>query len=447
MRLVPDSVAGRVTMVLMAGVILLLLLTGLVVSLSSLGEPGPPRPFRLADRIVTLAAVADRTPTEARLELLRRAAPAQLELGWSEGLGPQAALAPGWPGRGLEHRLQRELQAYGLGPVVVGRDPAPQSAWPAGSEGPPLLVWIRLTDGSWFHAKLADDPNALGRLLSFLLGLLVFVGGLALLAVRVAFWVTAPLGRLADAAARLGADVQAPPLDEAGPSEIKATARAFNQMQGRIRRLVEDRTLALAAVSHDLRTPLTRMRLRAEFALDEAERARMLADLDEMEAMIRDTLALLRAESEAGGEARARVDLAALLREIADELRAAGREVSLEAAGEVPLEARPGGLKRALRNLIENAVLHGTRARVALAASTGRAVVTIDDDGPGIPEAMLERVFTPFFRLERSRSRATGGTGLGLAVARSLLRAHGGEVALANRAGGGLRQTVTLPRG
>ncbi|MBC7905529.1 MAG: two-component sensor histidine kinase, partial [Rhodospirillaceae bacterium] len=199
------------------------------------------------------------------------------------------------------------------------------------------------------------------------------------------------------------------------------------------------RTQLLAAISHDLRTPITRMKLRAEFVEDEVERGKMLADLDEMERMIAATLAFAR--DDAAREDRRQVDVAALVQGLSEDLGAA-----YDGPDSLVLPARPMALKRAVANLIDNAVKYGAPARTYLTEDDGQVVITMDDSGPGIPEAEFERVFAPFVRLEASRNRETGGTGLGLSVARAAARAHGGDITLANRLEGGLRVHLSLPR-
>jgi signal transduction histidine kinase len=228
---------------------------------------------------------------------------------------------------------------------------------------------------------------------------------------------------------------------------VATAARAFNRMAENIRRFVDGRTQMLAAIGHDLRTPITRLRLRAEFMEDEQQRARMLADLAEMEAMIAATLAFAR--DDAAAEPAVPLDLAALARTVLDEAGDARPEIAERLAYAGPehlvLPARPVALKRALSNLVGNAIAYGGAARLALEAAPGQVTLRVEDDGPGIPPAELEAVFQPFRRLEASRNRETGGTGLGLTIARSILRAHGGEVRLANRPGGGLTALATLP--
>ena len=243
--------------------------------------------------------------------------------------------------------------------------------------------------------------------------------------------ITRPMAELAAAAERLGRGETVPAIAEHGPLDIRQTMRAFNRMRGRLQRFVQDRTRMLAAISHDLRTPITTLRLRAEFVDDEETRAKILETLDEMQRMIEATLAFAR--EEAAAEDTRTVDLAALVESVAADLADLGQEVAFSGPERLPYACRPIGLKRAVRNLIENAVAYGERARVTLEPAAVAVRIVIEDDGPGIPEADFERVFAPFVRLEESRSRETGGIGLGMAIARSIVRGHGGDIELANR--------------
>jgi signal transduction histidine kinase len=224
---------------------------------------------------------------------------------------------------------------------------------------------------------------------------------------------------------------------------VRRAARAFNEMQGRIRRLLEDRMQMVAAISHDLRTPITRLKLRAEFVEDQEQREKMLRDLDEMETMIRETLALAR--EDANPEPRGKVDLVQLLADSVEGLDHVAVEIEPALAkGAAIIEAQPIALKRAVSNLIENAVVYGKRAHVRLVQTPKEFEIRIEDEGPGIPETELERVFRPFYRLEPSRNRESGGAGLGLAIARTVARTNGGDIVLANRPEGGLRATIVL---
>jgi signal transduction histidine kinase len=258
-----------------------------------------------------------------------------------------------------------------------------------------------------------------------------------------------PVRTLAEAADRLGRDVaNAPDLPERGPMEIVTAAAAFNTMARRIRRFVADRTFLLSAISHDLRTPITRLKLRAEYMEDDEQRQKMLADLDEMEAMVADTLAFGRDITTA--EPATRLDLPVLLQTILDEAAdgsaAQSNALTYEGPEHLTVNGRALGLKRALTNLVGNALKYGDAAFITLSTSDRQTVhIDIDDQGPGIEPADMDTAFEPFRRLETSRNRETGGSGLGLPIARNILRAHGGDVVLINRGQGGLRARVTLP--
>jgi signal transduction histidine kinase len=305
-------------------------------------------------------------------------------------------------------------------------------------------VHTQLADGTWarFDHGLGGAAFAWPwRLLLTLAVLLVSVIALALFAVR---WLTRPLAVLATAADELGRDIKRPPLPEDGPAEVRRAAAAFNTMQARLQTYLREREQMLAAVSHDLRTPITRLRLRAELIGDETLRAKFTQDLAEMETMTAAALDFLRG---AGGDEPVQpVDVMALLESLQADLEETGQPVTVQGRANAPYPARPLALKRLLVNLIENAVKYGQRASVAVADDAAQLQITVADEGSGIPEDQLERVFEPFYRLESSRSRDTGGVGLGLSVARDIARAHGGELTLRNRAGGGLEAVVTLPR-
>jgi signal transduction histidine kinase len=233
-------------------------------------------------------------------------------------------------------------------------------------------------------------------------------------------------------------------MPEDGPLEVQQAARAFNTMQRRLATFIHDRARILSALSHDLKTPLTRMRLRAELLDDDEQRSRFESDLKEMEAMVTHTLEFLRGLD--GKEPRQPVDLMRLLEAIRTDQQAMGRQVRIEGPPAATIIGVASLLKRGLGNLVDNAVLYGGAATVRIEDSPDQLVIHVLDDGPGIAASELERVFEPFFRLEASRNRATGGTGLGLGIARNIARSHGGDVLLHNRPEGGLDAVMTLPR-
>ena len=311
-----------------------------------------------------------------------------------------------------------------------------------------LIIAMRIPEGDWLDLTVAVEPLRpwhSPRFLAAFLLMTVTAAGLTVWAVR---RLTAPVRTLAAAAEALGRDVNAAPLPEGGPTEVATAAAAFNTMASRIRRFVQDRTELLTAIGHDLRTPITRLKLRAEFVEDDEQRGKMLADLEELEAMVSATLAF-------GRDARttepvAPLDLAELLRTVLDETGDTRPDAATKLAYDGPphltVQGRTLALKRAFANLVSNAVVYGGSARITLNPPAGGvAGIEGGDDGPGIPPGELERVFEPFHRSEPSRNRETGGVGLGLPIARNILRAHGGDVTLANRPMSGVKATVTLP--
>ncbi len=499
MRLIPQSLVGRALMVLLVGLAVshLVSLTLYIGDRSNVSATAAGR--RVAEHIAGVVAAVEAAPPEARGRLVRSIWSPALRVSLTSD-GPLATDGGGWRARQARAMLRDYLGGIdGERIRVAYRDDAPPTAWfqpgerdrqwmelmgrhmpgmmggignrgrgpgpgpemgPGNPPGPApmpgglmahlwpsgevLEVSLRLSDGSWLNfaappvtvAAFWRSPYFLSILATTLL-----VIGLSVWALRRS---TAPLATLAAAADRLGRDVNAPPLDENGPSELRHAARAFNEMQRRLGAFIADRTRTLAAVSHDLRTPITRLRLRAEFIDDAEAQKKVLADLDEMEAMIAATLAF--AADDAAAESTAAFDLAALLAGLCADARHRGGDVSYDGLATLAFDGRPRALKRLFGNLIDNAVKYGHHARVALATDDKTITVAVADDGPGIPDAELEKVFQPFYRVEPSRSRETGGTGLGLAVVRSIARAHGGDVTLNNRREGGLTATVTLPR-
>lgn len=310
--------------------------------------------------------------------------------------------------------------------------------------GPNLQVEVQLRDGRWarFNTQLPKTPdNWPWRLAFTLLMLLLAVLTLSFVAVR---WVTRPLQLLAAAAEGLGQDIDRPPMSEDGPSEVRRAAQAFNAMQKRLSHFIHDRTRILAAMSHDLKTPITRLRLRAELMEDDELRERFEKDLKELESMVTNTLDFMRGLG--GNDKPQPVDINALLESLQADNREMGHAMHIKGRADQPLTAVAPLLKRCLANLIENAMIYGASATVLVKDTPQCLRLRILDEGPGIPLAELEQVFEPFYRLEGSRSRETGGTGLGLSIARNIAQMHGGGIELHNRAQGGLEVLLTLPR-
>ena len=473
-RVLPDSVLGRTALVLVAA-LLLSAMAALYLAASQRQEALTAIGGRnAAERVAGLVLIAEQTATDLRHDTLHNLETQRFRVGWGttpvvqenerhglagyvrdtleKGLegreilistapGPIAGPATGLFGHG--HHGGGPPPGWGPPPHAPGQGqgagPGPERVF-----GPALRISVKLNDGSWLNVLAPfefGDTLWRPRFVLPLLLALVLVTVVALLAVRKA---TQPFATFAAAAERLGVDVGAPPLAVTGPSEVRQAAHAFNVMQQRITRFVQDRTQMLAAISHDLKTPITRLRLRAEFVEDDEQRNKMLNDLAEMEAMIASTLAFAR--DDATSEPRVRLDLAAMVQGMVEDLGQLGTACAYAGPDSLVIEARPAALKRAIANIVDNAVKYGGRAQVGLTEAAGEVSLVVEDDGPGIPEGDFERVFAPFVRLEASRSRDTGGSGLGLAVARAAIRAHGGDILLSNRPEGGLRAVISLPK-
>lgn len=455
-RLLPKSLFGQIVLALVVGIVVAQL-AGAWLLLDDRSRFGDRlRREYAAQRIAGIITVLDAAPAEERPRLVRALSvpPTRLTLdeSWQSSgaeLGPEASVFLQRVARELERPLP--LQVLSIRHVPrQDRRPGHEMARPdrhARHDGPMVLLAVtqaRLQDGTvaTFRHALPQPPSDWPlRLLGLLALLAVVVALLSGWAVR---RMTRPLAALADAADGLARNLDQKPLEEKGPQEVQRAARSFNAMQRALKAYLETRAQALAGVSHDLRLPLTRLRLRLEQLPEGESRAAMQRDIEEMDVMVGGTLDYLRAGADT--EQAVKLNLNALIEGLAEDAEAAGAKVSLQGTA-APVMARPQALRRCLANLIDNARRYGGgEIEVTLVDSTASVEVRIEDRGPGIPAGERERVFEPYVRLEASRARHTGGTGLGLAIARAVARAHGGEVALEAREGGGLCAVVTLPR-
>ena len=457
-RLWPDSMAGRVAIILIAGLIVAKL--GYWV-LKERGEQMTVMQTiadSITDRVVAIVELLDETPVEGREQLLRAVSSPLFQVQCNADKPTIETDEPWFADRARTmllptlHSLQRPHVVF----IEKNRrhhdhdhDHDRKKHETTQSELPPshyhLIIGVSDTNCSWLVVMIPgsvfslywddDRPGIFGIIFMVLLIWLVVVW--------LAHRETRPLRHFAGAADRLGVDVHAPPLPEKGSRELRKATQAFNRMQERLQRFIDDRTQMLAAISHDLRTVLTRLRLRIDFIDDDEQRNKAQNDLETMQTMLNATLAFAR--DDAANEERTSLDLAVLLQSLCDDASDAGGKASYQGPERFTFVGRPVALQRMFGNLIENAVRYGEEANVNLHTSSDEVVVTTSDRGPGIPEEMRERVFAPFFRLEPSRNRETGGTGLGLAVARSIARAHGGDVILADGSDGGLKVHVNLP--
>lgn len=433
MRWLPRTLFGRMLLLMSAGLVLAQAAGAVIFLVEQQRSLGHTLSHEVAQRITALYRTLDRLPATEQAAVAASLSTPRLVLA-IEDAAPPGAGAGGEAARGSdfadhlrealgETRPMRFVQVPRVGRFAFD-------------------VRLQLASGRWLGVQGRAPQEVFPwpwHLLVNLALMLLAVGALVAVAAR---GVTRPLVDLAAAARRLATDLRQPPLPERGPTEIREAAHAFNAMQSRIRAGIEERERFLAAVSHDLKTPVTRLRLRSEMLDDAGLRERYVADLDDMQQLLDGALDYLRGK--AVDEPVQVVDIVALVESLVDDYAGLG-DVRLGAPDALQCPARPRALRRALMNLIDNALKYGQRAAVTLRAQPGAVEIVVDDDGPGVEPGELERVFEPFHRLEASRSRDTGGSGLGLAIARQIARAHGGEVTLANREQGGLRAVLTLP--
>ena len=444
-RWLPDSIASRLVLT----VVLALLLTQAVSALVYLTDrpPGPPAHSMrvLVQRVTAIVQLVESTPPQERRRLVKAIDDPVLRVDWNPETPRFANQREGFPFDRLRRAIRGELDDPDRAVVVEVRRERPMPGpFPVDEHrwGADVRLSVGLKDGSWLTFVGGDPLEGPFRLLRFALWMAGIVGAVALVSVWTARRMTAPIARFADAAERLGVDGEAPPLPEAGPQELRAATRAFNRMQARLARFVADRTQMLAAMSHDLRTPLTRMKLALDMLGDGPEVEELLTDVTEMETMIEGYLAFARGE---GTEAVQPTDLTRILNEVVSGVRREGAEVALAAPDGLTLPLRPNATRRCLANLLSNARRHGDRIWVRAEREDGFIDILVDDDGPGIPQASRDDVFKPFFRLDSSRNQATGGAGLGLTIARDVVRSHGGDITLSDSPYGGLRVLIRLP--
>lgn len=453
MRIWPDSLAGRTLAILLGITLLLIAGSAILLQQERNIRFEEQNQFRLLNNISTLVRLVEDAEQRERQRIVNHINKENFHA--SIGATP---LVAGPPMHRIENFLARNLRNHLSIPVreinvrirmdhdddddaghMMQRQPIRSMMHEWGE----LDFSIRLGDGSWLNIQIdssdAPPPWANKTIGLLVLLLIALIAGGMFLSQRMA----RPMAQLAKAADRLGLGQAGALLAEDGPREVRRTIRAFNRMQERMQKHLKDRTLMLAAVSHDLRTPITALRLRAEYIEDEDMRNKTLATLAEMEAILSATLGFAR--DDAADESARPTDIPALLQSLVDDHVDLGSTVTYQGPEKLPFTCRPVALRRALNNLIENALKYGGTAEVHLTEQNTGIEICIDDNGPGIPEDKLTEVFTPFFRLDQSRSSKTGGIGLGLAVARTIALAHGGELTLINRPGGGLRARLVLP--
>lgn len=429
LHLWPRSLFGRLTLILFFGLIAAHILTFGLIAYERTQAARAMMVGNLGKEVASAVAILERVPRAERPLWLPRLARSNYRYVLGTGTGAGTPV--------LETTYAQAVLAS-IADALGSR----YSLTVTSAEGLQMGVQLHLADG----APLTIEMLPSSMLLSFWVPLILFIQLAILavftwLAVRLA---TRPLMRLALAADRFGADLAAAPLPEDGPLEVGRAAIAFNAMQRRIAEHLAERMQILAAVSHDLQTPITRMRLRADLMDNALQRDKMLGDLTAMQMLVEEGIAYAR-NAQGVSEAVCRTDLDALLDSLVYDYLDAGQSVGLHGKLGTPLETRPHTLRRILTNLVDNALKFGSEVEIDVQVQAGVAI-TVRDRGPGIPQSELTAVLQPFYRLEGSRNRETGGTGLGLAIAHQLASAMGASLCLSNREGGGLQACLLLAK-
>lgn len=446
MKALFQSMTSRVILILISGVVVSALLTLFLAFGESQRMARQFRDFHAVERVAQFIVSLETVPADMRPQFLAAASGmgirAQMADPADDATEQRTELADM-----LNERLPQEYQ-------VASVTSKPSDCPPPGMRrrmrrmpdhwtGCEALL-ITLNDGARLRVTIAPPRAPLPRpRQDYLTYGIVFLISVGLLAALIARMTMRPLKRLAQAATELGNDIERPPLAERGALEIRQAAAAFNAMQSRIRHHIKQRAHILGAITHDLQTPLTRLRLRLEKVEDAELREKLINDLSAMQSMVREGLDLARSMDSA--EPPQPLDLDSLIDSVCTDATDAGQPVTIDGKTRASLLARPLALRRCLTNLIDNAVKYGQYAHVTAERDGAFAIIRIKDGGPGIPESELEKVFDPFYRLENSRSRDTGGTGLGLTIARNIAEQHGGTIRLQNRPEGGLEVILSLP--
>ncbi|WP_233259647.1 ATP-binding protein [Ramlibacter sp. WS9] len=430
-RLWPASLFGRITLILFLGLAAAHTLSFWLVFVERGMAMRDMMVSYLARDVASSVAILERVPAAERPQWLRLL----------ERRNYRFVLDPPPPGAPAQSRLAQEIGIAVASALESSREVVAVEPGDA-SPGVRLRIHLKLADGTPVAVELGEPQLEVSPwVFAVLAAQLALLALLTWLAVRSA---TRPLAQLADAADAIGPAAVGTALAETGPREVARAATAFNAMQGRIQAHLAERTQILAAISHDLQTPLTRLRLRSELIDDAVLQGKLLADLDAMQALVREGIAYARS-AHSGSEATRSVDLHALLDSLVCDYTDAGQPVTLEGGEGLLLDTRPQALRRLVTNLVDNALKFAGNAQLTAGRGEHGIFIVVRDDGPGIAPEELQAVMQPFYRVENSRSRETGGTGLGLAIAQQLAQALGGQLALRNREEGGLEARLTLP--
>jgi two-component system, OmpR family, osmolarity sensor histidine kinase EnvZ len=432
-RLMPRDAVGRILAVVAITAFIGLVVNALLYEGISRFGIREEEARRTSEHIVLVARMLEGEEPAKRAKIIEFAATEHFKLGWF-----QHPISENRP-TGMLAQMRRQMEVWE--PSLRGRTMYLQLGTPHNATE--VLGSLQLKDGTWLQFRgtdmIGDWALTLRRMLVASLPTIALVI-IALVTLRV---ILRPLGLLADAVTRVGRG-DSIVLQEQGPEEFRRLIRAYNDMQGRIAKLIKDRTTALAAVGHDLRTPLARLRLGADEVADHEMRESMIGTLNEMESMLESLLTYFRGDDHP--EKPTLVDVAVLAESVVDDLQDHGYDIRYEGPAHCDAKLRHIEFKRALSNLTNNACQYAHRAWVRLSVDATTIRIRVEDDGPGIPESDMQRVFEPFYRLDSARSRNTSGVGLGIPIAVRNIADAGGQLLLSNRAEGGFCAEVVLPR-
>jgi signal transduction histidine kinase len=442
-----DTIARRfiVTQVLAVGLTLMLL--ALFSTFGGFWSQEPLDKSALFREVAEVLSIMEAAPAQARPALAAGASTHLVRLDWYPG---SSAVADFFAvrSRTADSDFERRVLALTHHPAVAvdsgTRLTVPSELMYDRSKPTlPYILALKLSDQSWlvYTVPLRFWGVPLGGL--WVIRIVCFALSIALVTALAVRGFAKPIEQLAAAARHFGVDPHAPPIVEAGPEELRQVARTFNAMQAQIQTFIARRTTMLAAISHDLRTPLTRIRLRGELIEDEEQQARLFRDVDELQAMVDGALAFFR--DDAVAEATTLFDLTELISTVINDYADQGITIAYSGPHRAIYGGRPFALKRVLTNLTDNAIKYATPPDIELAQVGSAWIISVADRGPGIAEESLQSVFRPYHRLDKSRNRMTGGVGLGLSVAQAIVQGHGGEIVLNHRSGGGLIASISLP--
>jgi signal transduction histidine kinase len=442
-----DTIARRFAVTEVLAVAVTLALIGLFKTFGGVWSHDSLEQSGLLNEAANIVRMIEAAPPPMRQGLAAAAATAVFHVGWYSAASRASASLDAAP-RGEDENTQKTISAHVQRAAVVLR-PARTGSVPPGiayDRSRPLVPYmlaVQLNDGSWLVFSVMNRTWGLPWADRWVIWLCFLAVSIAIVTYFAARQFSKPIERLATAVHQFGLNPQAPPIAETGPRELQEVVKTFNAMQAQIQKFVAYRTMMLAAISHDLRTPLTRMRLRGEFIEDPGQQARLFRDVDEMRKMVEEALAFFR--DDATAEETTNFDLPHVLLTIANDYADQDIDIAYAGPAHAVYRGRPFALKRAFTNLIDNAAKYAKTPEIELSCEETALVVAIRDRGPGIPPDALDNVFRPYYRVDKSRNRSTGGVGLGLTVAQAIVQGHGGEITLKNRPEGGLEARIVLP--